>query len=435
MKINELEKMLNISRANIRFYEKEGLLTPERNDNGYREYEENEIAILKKIIVYRKLGISIPNIKDIFNETLTLSDAINDSMSTINNELTELAVSVKLCREIKIQGVENSSFDEDFYWNEINRMESTGEEFYNFAGVDVSAFEKRPSDTKYKIVLGIAIIVLLNFTMLVGLSQFGLVLADYGNMIGFSELHHLPVIQALTPVCLVSTAVFVVAIIIVQKNGIVNSRNFWILFIVGLLIVAISFGLTICISYETAIFDECYADITLSDEEAIKIDNEYKVYFPFYDALYEYVGTEFNYTYSRCEIPDAVHIHIQNFSWYEDDVLYDVEYFETKDNLLLNQYSLQKGAPVIYGEDSIAYPEGVTKTKNGMEYLIHQYENYYEIRIIDEISYFSIVLRDFDKMVKISEEEFTDLALQQYELVKISAKNTKGESRSLSDAF
>ena len=55
MKINELEKMLNISRANIRFYEKEGLLNPERNDNGYREYEENEIAILKKIIVYRKL--------------------------------------------------------------------------------------------------------------------------------------------------------------------------------------------------------------------------------------------------------------------------------------------------------------------------------------------------------------------------------------------
>ena len=435
MKINELEKMLNISRANIRFYEKEGLLKPERNDNGYREYEENEIAILKKIIIYRKLGISIPNIKDIFNGTLTLSDAINDSMGTINSELTELAVSAKLCRDIKSQGVENSSFDEDFYWNEINRMESTGEEFYNFAGVDVSAFEKRPSDTKYKIVLGITIIVLLNFTMLVGLSQFGLVLADYGNMIGFSELHHLPVIQALTPVCLVSTAVFVVAIIIVQKNGIVNSRNFWILFIVGLLIVAISIGLTTCISYETAIFDECYADIILSDEEAIKIDNEYKVYFPFYDALYEYVGTEFNYTYSRCEIPDAVHIHIQNFSWYEDDVLYDTEYFETKDNLLLNQYSLQKGAPVIHDEDSIAYPEGVTKTKNGVDYLIHQYENYYEIRIIDEISYFSIVLRDFDKMVKISEEEFTDLALQQYELVKISAKNTKGESRSLLDAF
>lgn len=435
MKINELEKMLNISRANIRFYEKEGLLNPERKDNGYREYDENEIAILKKIIVFRKLGISIPNIKDIFNGKLTLSEAVNNSMSSINNELTELAVSAKLCKDLKAQGVENSTFDEDFYWNEINKMETSGEEFYNFVGIDINAVEKRKSDTKYKVVLYLTSAFSFLFTLVVGFSRYGLVLAEYGNMVGVSELHHLPVIQATTPVCIVLTVILVSVSIVVHKNGVVNGKKFWILFMSGLLTVALSLGLTICISYDTAIFDEHYADITLSDEEAIKIDNEYKVYFPFYDALYEYVGTEFNYTYSRCEIPDAVHIHIQNFSWYEDDVLYDAEYFETKDNLLLNQYSLQKGAPVIYGEDSIAYPEGVTKTKNGVEYLIHQYENYYEIRIIDEISYFSIVLRDFDKMVKIGEEEFTDLALQQYELVKISAKNTKGESKRLLDEF
>jgi len=435
MKINELGKMLNISCANIRFYEKEGLLNPERKDNGYREYDENEISILKKIIVYRKLGISIPNIKDVFNGKLTLGEAIDDSMSSINNELTELAVSAKLCTDLKAQGVENSTFDEDFYWNEINRMESKGEEFYNFIGVDINAIEKGKSDTKYKVILYLTSAFSFLFTLVVGFSRYGLVLAEYGDMVGVSELHHLPVIQATTPVCIVLTVILVIVSIIVHKNGVVNGKKYWTLFASGILMAVVSVGLTICISYETAIFDECYADITLSDEEAIKIDNEYKVYFPFYDALYEYVGTEFNYTYSRCEIPDAVHIHIQNFSWHEDDVLYDAEYFETKDNLLLNQYSLQKGAPVIYGEDSIAYPEGVTKTKNGVEYLIHQYENYYEIRIIDEISYFSIVLRDFDKMVKIGEEEFTDLALQQYELVKISAKNTKGESKRLLDEF
>jgi len=435
MKINELGKMLNISCANIRFYEKEGLLNPERKDNGHREYDENEISILKKIIVYRKLGISIPNIKDVFNGKLTLGEAIDDSMSSINNELTELAVSAKLCTDLKAQGVENSTFDEDFYWNEINRMESKGEEFYNFIGVDINAVEKGKSDTKYKVILYLTSAFSFLFTLVVGFSRYGLVLAEYGDMVGVSELHHLPVIQATTPVCIVLTVILVIVSIIVHKNGVVNGKKYWTLFASGILMAVVSVGLTICISYETAIFDECYADITLSDEEAIKIDNEYKVYFPFYDALYEYVGTEFNYTYSRCEIPDAVHIHIQNFSWHEDDVLYDAEYFETKDNLLLNQYSLQKGAPVIYGEDSIAYPEGVTKTKNGVEYLIHQYENYYEIRIIDEISYFSIVLRDFDKMVKIGEEEFTDLALQQYELVKISAKNTKGESKRLLDEF
>ena len=52
MKIHELENELNISRANIRFYEKEGLLTPARKENGYRDYSDDDIAVLKKIIVY-----------------------------------------------------------------------------------------------------------------------------------------------------------------------------------------------------------------------------------------------------------------------------------------------------------------------------------------------------------------------------------------------
>ena len=431
MKINELEKMLNISRANIRFYEKEGLLNPVRKDNGYREYDENEIAILKKIIVFRKLGISIPNIKDIFNGKLTLSEAVNNSMSSINNELTELAVSAKLCKDLKAQGVENSTFDEDFYWNEINKMETSGEEFYNFVGIDINAVEKRKSDTKYKVVLYLTSAFSFLFTLVVGFSRYGLVLVEYGNMVGVSELHHLPVIQATMPICIVLTVILVSVSIVVHKNGVVNGKKFWILFMSGLLTVALSLGLTICISYDTAIFDEHYADITLSDEEAIKIDSEYKAYFPFYDDLYETVGTEFNYTYSRCEIPDAVHIHIQNSSWYENDIFYDVEYFETEENSLINQYSLQKGVPVFYSETPHVYPEGVAKTIDGIDYLIYQYDNYYEIRVINETSFFSIVLSDFKKMITISEAEFTDLAMQQYELVQSSAKNTKGESRSL----
>ena len=51
LKIKELENTLSISRSNIRFYEKQGLFTPERKDNNYREYTEQDIEILKGIIV------------------------------------------------------------------------------------------------------------------------------------------------------------------------------------------------------------------------------------------------------------------------------------------------------------------------------------------------------------------------------------------------
>ena len=36
MKIQELERRTGLERASFRFYEKEGLLTPQRLENGYR---------------------------------------------------------------------------------------------------------------------------------------------------------------------------------------------------------------------------------------------------------------------------------------------------------------------------------------------------------------------------------------------------------------
>ena len=60
MKINEIEKIVGISKKNIRFYEDQGLLSPARNrENGYREYGQEDLVILQKIKFLRKLGIPL----------------------------------------------------------------------------------------------------------------------------------------------------------------------------------------------------------------------------------------------------------------------------------------------------------------------------------------------------------------------------------------
>ncbi|MFA6783241.1 MAG: MerR family DNA-binding transcriptional regulator, partial [Sedimentibacter sp.] len=41
MLIKEIENLSGMERANIRFYEREGLITPKRLDNGYRDYSED----------------------------------------------------------------------------------------------------------------------------------------------------------------------------------------------------------------------------------------------------------------------------------------------------------------------------------------------------------------------------------------------------------
>ena len=46
MLIRDLEVKSGLDRATIRFYEREGLITPERKENGYRDYTEENLTIL-----------------------------------------------------------------------------------------------------------------------------------------------------------------------------------------------------------------------------------------------------------------------------------------------------------------------------------------------------------------------------------------------------
>jgi DNA-binding transcriptional MerR regulator len=81
MKINQVEQLAGITKGNIRFYEKEGLLAPGRNsENGYREYTESDVLWLKKIRLLRMLDVPIEEILKLKSGELTLSDAMGRHM-------------------------------------------------------------------------------------------------------------------------------------------------------------------------------------------------------------------------------------------------------------------------------------------------------------------------------------------------------------------
>ena len=129
MKIKELENTLSISRSNIRFYEKQGLFSPERKDNNYREYTEQDIAVLKEIIIYRKMGFTVEEIKLIQNNELPFSEAMANVQHRIEDEIEQLNGSLKLIKQV---AQENASFDEidiDEHWNQISNSEKLGEKF------------------------------------------------------------------------------------------------------------------------------------------------------------------------------------------------------------------------------------------------------------------------------------------------------------------
>ena len=74
MLINETSKATDLSKKAIVYYTEQKLVSPTILENGYRDYNEADIAHLKEICIFRKLGLSTAQIKlvlqDNSNETL-----------------------------------------------------------------------------------------------------------------------------------------------------------------------------------------------------------------------------------------------------------------------------------------------------------------------------------------------------------------------------
>ena len=68
MTINEIAKELNMTKRAIKYYEEQGLLKVSKDSNGYRNYSKQDLELLRCILVYRKLGISISDIKKLLEK-------------------------------------------------------------------------------------------------------------------------------------------------------------------------------------------------------------------------------------------------------------------------------------------------------------------------------------------------------------------------------
>lgn len=63
MKIKQFAEKFHLTTDTVRYYEKEGLLHPQKQDNGYRVYDVTCEQTMKFIIVLRQLGFSLQEIK------------------------------------------------------------------------------------------------------------------------------------------------------------------------------------------------------------------------------------------------------------------------------------------------------------------------------------------------------------------------------------
>lgn len=99
MTIKEAEEKTGLTRSNIRFYEKEKLIAPSRNEkNSYREYTEEDVENLQKIAYLRTLGISIDNLYKIIHCETTLREVLDGQEELLEKEMIRLQEAKELCR-------------------------------------------------------------------------------------------------------------------------------------------------------------------------------------------------------------------------------------------------------------------------------------------------------------------------------------------------
>ena len=114
MNIKQASEQSGVSAPNIRFYEKEGLLTPARRQgNGYRDYTAGDIRALKLIRMLRMLDVPLPAIRAVLQGEQPLQQALQAQQTVLEQQAAHLAAAMQFCADLARQRPQAETLDVD----------------------------------------------------------------------------------------------------------------------------------------------------------------------------------------------------------------------------------------------------------------------------------------------------------------------------------
>ena len=98
MKISEIAQITGLSVSNIRFYERKGLVNPDRRiDSKYRDYTTQDVELIKRIVLYRKMDLSIEEIQNIVKDDMDDKQIVKNHLSELERKREMINNSMVLC--------------------------------------------------------------------------------------------------------------------------------------------------------------------------------------------------------------------------------------------------------------------------------------------------------------------------------------------------
>lgn len=142
MKIKQVEELVGITSKNIRFYEEQGLLQPRRTENGYRDYRQEDVEQLKRIKLFRKLGVPVEQIGKLFQGKISVNDCLENQEAALKREQDNIEKLCVLTHEMLAGSLSIEKLDSDYWLDEVEKMEKEGIDFVNVSKIDIHMKKK-----------------------------------------------------------------------------------------------------------------------------------------------------------------------------------------------------------------------------------------------------------------------------------------------------
>ena len=131
MQIQDVERKTGLDRATIRFYEKEDLVVPDRNDNGYRNYQQRDIEQLLRIKLLRQLGVSVNKIKMLQQGSGDFASVLSEQIKLLESRIRDDNRAMVVCVKMRNDGVLFDDLDAPYYLNMLASAPSTAPEVFS----------------------------------------------------------------------------------------------------------------------------------------------------------------------------------------------------------------------------------------------------------------------------------------------------------------
>lgn len=120
----QLAKKAKVSIRTIQYYDRRGLLHARRTTNGLRNYSNQDLRQLQKILIYKKLGFTLNDIQKIINDNdnSTLKSLIAQRQNTISYQIKDLTTQLKSLNYLEKHLIKFDDFPGNFNQDILSKV-------------------------------------------------------------------------------------------------------------------------------------------------------------------------------------------------------------------------------------------------------------------------------------------------------------------------